>query len=141
MALAPEVRPPGLVLGGVGLVGPVEDNQPGLAGADGVDVRVAAGGRDAGVDDLAHHVHLAQGITVSALNHNFADPLRRIDEQGVTTRPIVIEDDVWIGANSVVLPGVRIGRHSVVAAGAVVTCDVPAGSLVAGVPAVVKKRI
>lgn len=90
---------------------------------------------------IGNHVHLAQGITVSALNHNFADPLRRIDEQGVTTRPIVIEDDVWIGANSVVLPGVRIGRHSVVAAGAVVTCDVPAGSLVAGVPAVVKKRI
>ncbi len=90
---------------------------------------------------IGNHVHLAQGITVSALKHNFADPLRRIDEQGVTTRPIVIEDDVWIGANSVVLPGVRIGRHSVVAEGAVVTCDVPAGSLVDGVPAVVKKRI
>lgn len=90
---------------------------------------------------IGSHVNLAQGITVSALNHNFADPTRRIDEQGVTTAEIVIEDDVWIGANAVVLAGVRIGRHSVVAAGAVVTKDVPPCSLVAGVPATVRKRI
>lgn len=90
---------------------------------------------------IGSHVNLAQGITVSALNHNFSDPSLRIDEQGVTTREVVIEDDVWIGANAVILPGVRIGRHSVVAAGAVVTRDVPSGSLVAGVPAVVKRQI
>ncbi len=90
---------------------------------------------------IGSHVNLAQGITVTALNHNYADPTRRIDEQGISTAPVTIEDDVWIGANAVVLPGVTIGRHSVVAAGAVVTQDVPEGSLVAGVPAVVKKRI
>ena len=90
---------------------------------------------------IGNHVNLAQGITVSALNHNFADPSLPIDAQGVSLSQIVIEDDVWIGANAVVLPGVRIGRHSVVAAGAVVTRDVPPGSLVAGVPAAVKKRI
>lgn len=90
---------------------------------------------------IGNHVNLAQGITISALNHNFADPSLPIDAQGVSTSQIVIEDDVWIGANAVVLPGVRIGRHSVVAAGAVVTRDVPSGSLVAGVPATVRKII
>ena len=90
---------------------------------------------------IGSHVNLAQGITISALNHNFADRTMPIDAQGVTTRPIVIEDDVWIGANAVVLPGVRIGKHAVVAAGSVVTRDVPSCSLVAGVPAVVKKHI
>lgn len=90
---------------------------------------------------IGNHVNLAQGITVTALNHNFSDPSLPIDVQGISTMPVVIEDDVWIGANAVILPGVRIGRHSVVAAGAVVTSDVPSGSLVAGVPATVKKRI
>lgn len=49
--------------------------------------------------------------------------------------PIVIEDDVWIGARVTILKGVTIGKHAVVAAGAVVTKDVPAGALVGGVPA------
>ena len=90
---------------------------------------------------IGSHVNLAQGITVTALNHNFSDSGKRIDEQGVSTTPVVIEDDVWIGANAVVLPGVRIGTHSVVAAGAVVTKDVPPHSIVAGVPAKVIKKI
>lgn len=88
---------------------------------------------------IGHHVNLAQGITVTALNHNFDDYQKLIDEQGVSTEQVVIEDDVWIGANAVILPGVTIGRHAVVAAGAVVTKNVPSGTLVAGVPAVVKK--
>ena len=90
---------------------------------------------------IGSHVNLAQGITVTALNHNFTDAVRRIDEQGVSTRPVVVGDDVWIGANAVVLPGVAIGSHCVVAAGAVVTKDVPPHSLVAGVPARVIKTI
>ena len=91
--------------------------------------------------DIGSHVNLAQGITVTALNHNFSDTSKRIDEQGVSTSPVTIEDDVWIGANAVILPGVTIGEHSVVAAGAVVTKDVPPHSLVAGVPAKVIKKI
>ena len=90
---------------------------------------------------IGDHVNLAQGITVTALNHNFADTDKRIDEQGVSTSPVVIGDDIWIGANAVVLPGVTIGHHSVVAAGAVVTKDVPPHSLVAGVPAKIIKQI
>ena len=91
--------------------------------------------------DIGNHVNLAQGITVTALNHNFSDTNKRIDEQGVSTNPVTIEDDVWIGANAVILPGVKIGEHCVVAAGAVVTKDVPPHSLVAGVPAKVIKNI
>ena len=90
---------------------------------------------------IGHHVNLAQGITVTALNHNFDDTNKRIDEQGVSTNAVTIEDDVWIGANAVILPGVTIGTHCVVAAGAVVTKNVPPHSLVAGVPAKVIKQI
>ena len=90
---------------------------------------------------IGSHVNLAQGITVTALNHNFSDEEKRIDEQGISTIPVTIGDDIWIGANAVILPGVNIGNHSVVAAGAVVTKDVPPHSLVAGVPAKIIKQI
>lgn len=90
---------------------------------------------------IGNHVNLAQNITVTALNHNFSDTDKRIDCQGVSTNPVTIDDDVWIGANAVILPGVTIGTHSVIAAGAVVTKDVPPHSLVAGVPAKVIKQI
>ena len=90
---------------------------------------------------IGHHVNLAQGITITALNHNFEDKSQRIDSQGISTSQIAIGDDIWIGANAVVLPGVSIGNHSVVAAGAVVTKNVPPHSLVAGVPAKIIKEI
>lgn len=90
---------------------------------------------------IGSHVNLAQGITVTALNHNFSIANQRIDEQGISTQPVVISDDVWIGANAVILPGVTIGRHAVIAAGAVVTKDVPDYTVVGGVPAKVIKKI
>ncbi len=55
--------------------------------------------------------------------------------------PVIIEDNVVVGANAVVLEGCRVGKGSVVAAGSVVTSDVPAGSVVAGVPARVIKEV
>lgn len=90
---------------------------------------------------IGNHVNLAQGVVVSGLNHNFQDITKRIDEQGVSTSPITICDDVWIGANSVITAGVTIGRHSVVAAGSVVTKDVPEYTVVAGSPARVIKKL
>ena len=90
---------------------------------------------------IGNHVNLAQGITVTALNHNFAEKELRIDEQGVSTNPVTIGNDIWIGANAVILPGVTIGDHSVVAAGAVVTKDVPPHTLVGGVPAKIIKTL
>ncbi len=90
---------------------------------------------------IGNHVNLAQGVVVSGLNHNFQDITKRIDEQGVSTSPITICDDAWIGANSVITAGVTIGRHSVVAAGSVVTKDVPEYTVVAGSPARVIKKL
>ena len=90
---------------------------------------------------IGNHVNLAQGVVVSGLNHNFQNPNKRIDEQGVSTALVTINDDVWIGANSVITAGVSIGQHSVVAAGSVVTKDVPEYSVVAGCPAKVIKTL
>ena len=66
-----------------------------------------------------------------------------MNTQGLTDdRPVIIEDDVWLGANVTVTAGVRVGRGSVLAAGCVVTRDVPAYSIVAGVPArIVRSRV
>jgi acetyltransferase-like isoleucine patch superfamily enzyme len=60
---------------------------------------------------------------------------------GIVSQPIIIEDDVWIGFNSIILKGVKIGRGAIVAAGSVVTKDVPEFSIVAGNPAKVVKNI
>lgn len=90
---------------------------------------------------IGSHVNLAQGITVTALNHNFQDTKLRIDEQGISTKAVTIGDDVWIGTNAVILPGVNIGSHVVIAAGSVVTKDIPSHSLAMGTPADVKKTI
>jgi len=103
--------------------------------------RIGIGNTIIGPVTIGNNVNLAQNITVTALNHNYSDPDVLIDKQGFTTSAIKISDDVWIGANAVILSGVTIGRHSVIAAGAVVTKDVLPNSLVAGVPAVIKKRI
>lgn len=89
---------------------------------------------------IGSHVNLAQNITVTGLNHNFEDVYTPIDEQGVNTSPVVIEDDVWVGANAVILPGVTIGKHSVVAAGSVVSKSIPPYSVCAGIPARIMKQ-
>ncbi len=59
----------------------------------------------------------------------------------ITVEPITIETNVWIGTGATILPGVNIGADAVVAAGAVVTHDVPPATLVAGVPARVIRNL
>ncbi|HKM25207.1 MAG TPA: DapH/DapD/GlmU-related protein, partial [Corynebacterium sp.] len=86
-------------------------------------------------------VYTSPFTQIIAVNHVFDDPTRPFVEQGITAEGIVVEDDVWLGANVVVTDGVRIGRGAVVAAGAVVTRDVPPHTVVAGVPARVIKEI
>lgn len=88
---------------------------------------------------IGSHVNLAQNVTVTGLNHNYRDVEKRIDEQGVSTQRVTIEDDVWVGANSVILAGVTLGKHCVVAAGSVVSRSVPPYSICAGCPAKVIK--
>lgn len=90
---------------------------------------------------IGDRVYTAPLVQMLAVNHVYQDPTRPMIEQGITAQGIVIEDDVWIGAGAVITDGVRVGQGAVVAAGAVVTKDVPAHTVVAGVPARVVKTI
>ncbi len=89
---------------------------------------------------IGNNVIFAQNIVASALNHEYRDPNIPISKQPINTAAITIEDDCWIAANSVITAGVRIGKHSVIAAGAVVTKDVPPFSVVVGNPAKILKK-
>jgi acetyltransferase-like isoleucine patch superfamily enzyme len=68
-------------------------------------------------------------------------PAKAADRRGLITKPIVIRRNAWLGANSTILPGVTVGENAIVAAGAVVSKDVPANAVVAGVPAKFMKSI
>jgi acetyltransferase-like isoleucine patch superfamily enzyme len=89
---------------------------------------------------IGNNVILAQNIVVSGLNHEYRDIDVPIMDQPTLVTPIVIEDDCWIAANAVITAGVTIGKHSVVAAGAVVTKSIPPYSIAAGNPAKVIKK-
>ncbi len=89
---------------------------------------------------IGNDIRLAQNITLSGLNHNYQDINIPIHQQGVSTAPIRIEDNTWIGANVVVLAGITVGKHSIVAAGSVVTKDVPPYSVAVGNPARIVKQ-
>lgn len=85
-------------------------------------------------------VMLAQHIVMSGLNHGYEDVTKSISEHPCTSKEIVVEDQAWIGANAVIVSGVTIGKHAVVAAGSIVTKDVPPYSIVGGNPARLLKQ-
>lgn len=90
---------------------------------------------------LGSDVMMGPRVSLFAENHNFDRLDVSIREQGCTPEEIVIEDDCWLASGSIILAGVRVGRGSIVAAGAVVTTDVPEYSIVAGNPArVIRSR-
>ncbi len=89
----------------------------------------------AGTVTIGHNVMIGHGTKIISANHVIPPGRGRIRFAGHKNEPVVIEDDVWIGAQAVILPGVRIGEGAVVAAGAVVTKDVPPFTVVGGVPA------
>lgn len=93
--------------------------------------------QDQGGIRIGDHVLIGHNVVLATLNHDFA-PYNRAT---MHPAPIHIEDRVWIGANATVVPGVTIGENSIVAAGAVVTKDVPPNTIVGGVPAKVLKWI
>jgi serine acetyltransferase len=91
-----------------------------------------------GLCRIGDRVSIATNVTLVADSNPNNSRLQAepyVKEHLVKTAPVVIEDDVWLGTNVVVLPGVRVGRGAVVGAGAVVTEDVPPFTVVAGVPA------
>lgn len=86
--------------------------------------------------DIGNYVMIAPNVAIISSMHNHDRTDIPMILQGATTgRKVIIEDDVWLGRNVLVMPGVRIGEGSIVAAGAVVTKDVPKYKVVAGVPA------
>jgi len=85
---------------------------------------------------IGNDVMIGQDVIIITRNHEFKDISIPMSRQGFKDyEPVIIEDDVWIGARVIVLPGVRIGKGAIVGAGAVVTEDVEPYSIVAGVPA------
>lgn len=80
-------------------------------------------------------VLIAPFCYVQDTDHGFGDPSVAIAAQPSVSSPIVIEDDVWLGAHTVVTRGVRIGRGSVIGAGSVVTRDIPPHTVAVGAPA------
>ncbi len=109
----------------------------------GGDVSVNSGAIIYGTGGVAigDHVRIAANTVIVASSHIFSNAAIPITEQGHTAKGIVIEADVWIGANATILDGVVIGRGSVVAAGAVVTQSIAPFSVVGGIPArLIKSR-
>ncbi|MFY9529362.1 MAG: acyltransferase [Candidatus Acidiferrales bacterium] len=84
---------------------------------------------------IGRDVGLSTNCLLYSFNHGTAPGKPYIKQPLVTRGPIIIEDHAWIGMGSIVLSGVHIGKHAIVAAGSVVTHDVPEGTMVAGVPA------
>jgi acetyltransferase-like isoleucine patch superfamily enzyme len=92
---------------------------------------------DIGGITLEDEVMIGPRVNLTSENH----PLDPSDRTTVLPRPIVIKRKAWIGAGATILPGVTIGENAVVAAGAVVSRDVPANTVVAGIPAKVVKAL
>lgn len=93
---------------------------------------------DIGGIDIGDEVMIGPNVSLLSSGHPLEPAERR---RAITAAPIVIGRNVWIGAGATVLQGVTVGDDAVIAAGAVVTSDVPAATLVAGVPARVIREL
>jgi acetyltransferase-like isoleucine patch superfamily enzyme len=82
----------------------------------------------------------SQNCFISGQSHHYEDISKNFLRQGIQTNQVVIGKNVWIGANSVILPGVKIGDNSVIGAGSTIVKDVPANCVVAGNPVKIIKQ-
>lgn len=83
---------------------------------------------------------LGQHVFISGFNHGYKDASKNSSEQELDKRPVIVDEDSHIGANSVIVAGVHIGKRCQIGAGSVVTKDIPDYSIVVGNPARVIKR-
>lgn len=88
---------------------------------------------------IGDYVMIGPGVLISTVNHPLS-PMGRRRHLGIA-KPVTIGNDVWIGGNAVILPGVNIGNNVIIAAGAVVTKDIPDNCIAGGVPAKIIKYL
>lgn len=93
--------------------------------------------QDQGGITLGDGCLIGHNVVFATLNHGFAPA----DRASLYPAPIVLGKNVWVGSNSTLLQGIRIGDNAVIGAGSVVTKDVPANTIVGGVPARILRRI
>lgn len=89
--------------------------------------------------EIGDNVMIADGVTIRDTDHNYLDTKIDMINQGFSTSPVIIKDNVWIGFGAVITKGVTINSGAIVGANAVVTKDVPENAIVAGVPAKIIK--
>lgn len=94
---------------------------------------------------IKDHVMIAPNVTIITGDHKYVegryiDSITDEEKDAIYDQDVIIERDVWVGANVTILKGVHIGESAIIAAGAVVTRDVPPYTIVGGVPAKVIKR-
>ena len=104
---------------------------------EGVFINACCHFQDHGGVTLGDGCQIGHNVVFATLNHELAEERRSVTYPA----PIVLGKNVWVGSNATILQGVTIGDNAVVAAGAVVTKDVPANAIVGGVPARFIKRI
>jgi acetyltransferase-like isoleucine patch superfamily enzyme len=103
----------------------------------GVNLNAAVGG----IIDIGANSLIGPGVMMRTADHVFSDPNSLIRKQGHSPKDIIIEDNCWLGANVIVIGGVRIGKGSVIGAGSIVTKNIPPMSVAVGVPAkIIKSR-
>lgn len=93
--------------------------------------------QDQGGIFIGNNVLIGHNVTLATINHDV-----NIETRGnMLLKPIIIEDDVWIGSGAIITQGVRVGKGAIIAAGAIVTKDVEPFSVVGGVPAKLIKKL
>lgn len=107
-----------------------------LGDFSGIGINAKIGGKCT----IGRYVMMGPNCTIYSRNHEFSDIAKPMMEQGYSEdKEVIIGDDVWIGGDVTILPGVKIGSHSIIGACSVVTKDVPEYAIVAGNPAQIKK--
>lgn len=106
----------------------------------GDDSRIGIGSVIIGPINIGNKVGLGQNVFISGFNHGYEDGDRDSNEQELVIKPVFIDDETHIGSNSVILPGVRLGKRVQVGAGSVVTKNVPDFCVVVGNPARIVKE-
>jgi maltose O-acetyltransferase len=120
---------------GVGFHGWIEISHPeNVSIGDGVSLHSAKIMGEGGVT-IGAHVHFGPEIRIYSANHRFEGGTALPYDAEVVKKPVVIEDNVWVGANVLIAPGARIGEGAVVGMGSVVSKDIPPLAIAAGNPA------